>query len=368
MNPCSLRNHEVYVSRFQTDQSSSINCLTINGQGDSPAGAIIRNEAEKLKTVILKQIVFADKSWNGRLLHDVAAEETPSACIYHALTGTSGIFSAQAIALSGNHDIKTVSAGWKKIGLVHEDRFARYCHLSNVFAQNISLSRPEQTRAVFEIFQEALRCHGFNFTDTVRTWFYNDRITEWYGEFNKVRTDFFNKAGVFEHVVPASTGIGAGNPHGAALTGSLLAVQPKNGLVKIQAVPSPMQESALEYKSSFSRAVETEYPSCRCLYISGTASISKEGKTLYINDIDSQVKLTMSVAENLLQSRAMNWKNVFRGIVYFKRPDYLEHFKKYCRIHDISISNLAIAFTDMCRDDLLFEIELDAISSKASLP
>ena len=72
----------------------------------------------------------------------------------------------------------------------------------------------------------------------------------------------------------------------------------------------------------------------------------------------------MRVAEALLKSRRMNWSNLFRGIVYLKHPDYLKYFEEYCRKHAISVSNMAAAFADICREDLLCEIELDAFISK----
>ncbi|MDO9541331.1 MAG: translation initiation inhibitor, partial [Kiritimatiellia bacterium] len=111
-----------------------------------------------------------------------------------------------------------------------------------------------------------------------------------------------------------------------------------------------------------------EYPTHRSLLISGTASINKDGETVFLDDVVSQIDLTMRVAKALLQSRKMDWRNLFRGRVYLKHPDYLKYFKEYCRKYKISGSNLAVAFTDMCRDSLLFEIELDAFISKASVP
>lgn len=368
MNTDGIISHKPGIATFRLGQHASANCITINDEADIPADSIIRNEAEKLKAVILNQFVFADNSRYLTSFKKLVAEGAPVTCLNHTVPGRNGTFSAQALALSGIRKVESVKANGRKIGCVYEDDYARYCFLSNVFAQNVKASPPEQAEIVFETFEKAMTRHAFKFTETVRTWFFNDHILDWYGAFNKVRTDFFNKTGIFEKTVPASTGIGAGNPYGAALIGNAFAVQPKNGQVKIQAVPSPMQESALNYKSSFSRAVELDFPTHRILLISGTASISKDGKTAFPGDVVAQIDLTMRVAEALLQSRKMNWGNLFRGIVYFKNPDYRKHFEDYCRKHKISGSNLAVAFADRCRDSLLFEIELDALVSKVSVP
>jgi len=367
MNTASTTSREPDIATFGLGQHASVNCITIHGKADISADSIIRNEAKKLKAVILNQFVFADNNKHSASFENLVSEGAPVTCLHNTVPGGKGTFSAQAIALSGIQNVEPVKINGRRIGFVYEDDYARYCFLSNVFSQNVNISRPEQTEIVFETFEKAMTQHEFKFAETVRTWFFNDHILEWYGEFNKVRTNFFNKTGIFEKTVPASTGIGTGNPYGAALIGNLFAIQPKNGQVKIQAVPSPMQESALNYKSSFSRAIELEFPTHRRLLISGTASISKDGKTVFLDDVASQIDLTMRIAKALLQSRKMSWRNLFRGIVYFKHPDYLKYFEEYCRKHKISSSPLAVAFTDMCRCDLLFEIELDALISKASV-
>ena len=41
--------------------------------------------------------------------------------------------------------------------------------------------------------ERALESFEMKFTDIVRTWLFNDRILEWYDEFNEVRTEFFKK-------------------------------------------------------------------------------------------------------------------------------------------------------------------------------
>ena len=367
MNTDRSINREPAISTFRLDQYASVNCITINDEAHFPAGSIIRNEAEKLKAVILSQLVFANNNKCSSSYEMLVSAGAPVTYLNHNVPGRIGIFSAQAIALSGIQKVESVKFNGRNIGFVYEDECARYCLLGNVLAQNINASRLKQTEMVFETFEKTMLQHEFKFAEIVRTWFFNDHILDWYGEFNKVRTNFFNKTGIFEKTVPASTGIGTGNPYGAALIGNIVAVQPKNGQVKIQTVPSPMQESALNYKSSFSRAIELEFPTHRSLLISGTASIRKDGKTAFPDDVVAQIDLTMRAVEALLQSRKMNWRNLFRGIVYFKHPDYLKYFEEYCRKHKISSSNLAVAFTDICRDGLLFEIELDALVSKGSI-
>jgi enamine deaminase RidA (YjgF/YER057c/UK114 family) len=162
-------------------------------------------------------------------------------------------------------------------------------------------------------------------------------------------------------MVPASTGIGAGNQFGAAIMMDVLAVKPKNDQLIIQDVISPLQNPALDYKSSFSRAVEMKYPTHKNLLISGTASIDPHGATIHLDDPEKQIRLTMEVVLAILKSRDMGWEDLFRGIAYFKDMDYLPIYRKVATELGIKNFPLAISHADVCRHDLLFEIEVDAV-------
>lgn len=280
------------------------------------------------------------------------------------LTGDSSrhdhVSSVQVFAVSGGRPVQVLRRG-ATVGTVYEDKSARYCRLSSVVPVRCTASREAQALEVFETAEALLQECGFRFQDTVRTWFYLDRLLEWYAAFNAVRTRFFKSRGVFAGIVPASTGIGAGNAAGAALTCDLLAVQRGDGL-SIRSVASPLQESAMEYKSSFSRAVEISTPVHRTLMISGTASIDKGGRSVHAGDAASQMALTMEVVEALLQSRSLGWGEVTRAIAYFKRLADHPLLSRYLAGRGIAPFPMALAEADICRHDLLFEIEVDAVS------
>ena len=142
------------------------------------------------------------------------------------------------------------------------------------------------------------------------------------------------------------------------------AVIPKNSGCKIEAVNSPLQCPATSYKSSFSRAVELDFPSYRKLFVSGTASIDPYGNTSYLGDPGRQVELTMQVVEAILISRGMGWEDLTRGIAYFKDRATLPVFNRYCKENDIPPFPLAVSHADICRDELLFEIEVDALKMR----
>jgi enamine deaminase RidA (YjgF/YER057c/UK114 family) len=258
-------------------------------------------------------------------------------------------------------ELQRLQRNGRTIGAIFEDEYARYCWLADLRPDDISLPRDVQTRKVFEMLTELLADAGMVFTDLVRTWFYLDRILDWYGDFNRVRTGYFKEQNVFGHMVPASTGVGGKNGGGAALVADAFAVKRKDSRMKIQAVPSPLQCPALDYGSSFSRAVEMATPDHRRLIVSGTAGIEPGGETAHVGDLDGQVALTMEVVEAILCSRGMGWADVVRGVAYFKNGGTLSAYDSYCRKKGLPPFPAAFVQGDICRDDLLFEIEVDAI-------
>jgi len=263
-----------------------------------------------------------------------------------------------AIADAQVHRIET---GGNLIGSWFVDSWAKYCRLGGILSGNNSASRNDQALHVITKLQDALHSVKMDYHEVFRTWFYNDNILQWYDDFNLVRNDIYQKWGIFDRLIPASTGVGGRNTAGAALVGGLLAVQPISDHCQIQAVLSPLQNPALDYGSSFSRAVELALPDHRRIFVSGTASINPEGKTVHIGDPKSQVKLTMEVVFAILKSRGMDWSDVTRALAYFKYAQDAPLFERYRNDNQVPDFPVVIVENDICRDDLLFELEVDAV-------
>ncbi len=266
---------------------------------------------------------------------------------------------SQVYAISGTQ-INMIRMNGTIVGNTYEDEDAVYCLLGDLHPPDLTLSRKEQTKATFEQMEKALALVDMDFSNVLRTWLYLDNLLKWYDEFNVVRTQFFTEHGVFDRMVPASTGIGVSNHLGSALVTDVLAVKPKTDKVKIFAVPSPLQCPALDYKSSFSRAVELQLPDHRQLFISGTASIEPGGATVHLDDTSKQIELTMDVIKEILVSRNMSWEDTTRAIAYFKDAADIPLLYQYCEENNLPPMPIAISHSDICRDDLLFEIEFDA--------
>jgi len=248
------------------------------------------------------------------------------------------------------------------VGSGFEDTDATYCVLGGISADP-SLPRPLQTRQVFEAMESVLRQADMDFSQVFRTWLFIDRILDWYPAFNAVRTGFFEDLALALGSVPASTGIGLANPLESALVAGALALRPKSPSARVQRVFSPLQCPATDYRSSFSRAVEVALPACRKLFVSGTASIDAEGKTAHTGDIQGQIAQTMEVVQAILESRRMSWSNVTRAIAYVTHPDIVARFEEYCATRRLPRFPFITTQAVICRGDLLFEVEVDAVAA-----
>ena len=68
----------------------------------------------------------------------------------------------------------------------------------------------------------------------------------------------------------------------------------------------------------------------------------------------------MEVVAAILESRQITWDHVTRGIGYFKHAEDIPLFQRYCDARGLPAMPLVMVKNDICRDDLLFELELDA--------
>lgn len=264
-------------------------------------------------------------------------------------------------AVTGDMEIQDLECEGRSIGTVYGPPDARVALLGDLRPTRTHLSPGEQTAGVLADIDTALAAADMDFSHVVRTRFYLDRILDWYDEFNRVRTGFFKQHRVFDNLVPASTGIGAANPTGTAILAALIAVKGPGEKVESAAVDSPLQGAATAYGSSFSRAVECRLPDHRRLMISGTASIDLSGATTHVGDIHGQIQTTFDVVGALLESRGMQWDDVVRGIAYFRHPHEVTALEDFLCRGDVPRIPLILSHSVVCRDDLLFELEVDAI-------
>ncbi len=270
---------------------------------------------------------------------------------------------AQAWGVAGVA-VEPIELDGRVVGKAFTDGTTRYVRLGGLLPGNTSAGPASQARQVFKRMDAALRGCGMRFAHVVRTWFFNRDILDWYGEFNEARSEFLAGQGIDPAQLPASTGVGMTPPGGAALAGAALAVCGMTDDVRVRAVTSPQQGPAMAYGSSFSRAVEIVAPDHRRLLVSGTASIGPDGRSLHGDDPCSQMARTFQVVDEVLHSRGFHWCDVVRGAAYFARAADMATLAGFLAAREGAELPITTTVATICRPELLFELEVDALVSR----
>lgn len=345
--------------------------LTFTPRADESPRALAHRVAEAMataKATMVRGLAFghvATQPEFNRALKD--ALEDPdftltwvegASCADRAIAG----IQLWAIAGTTVHTLANSPAGLTR---VWDDAAATHCVVSNLQPVHLPAARATQASEALEQLLATLIRAGLSIKDLARTWFFLDGILDWYGDFNRVRNDFFARNELRTGSIPASTAVSGVNPARTALAATAWAIKPRGVDLRPRhmTVASPLQGPAPAYGSAFSRAVEVRGVGYRQLLVSGTASITPEGKTAHVGDVAKQIELTMQVVAALLTSRQMSWGDVTRATAYFKTATDAPHFTAWLKQHDLTALPVIFAQCDICRDDLLFEIEVDAICS-----
>ncbi|MBD3377800.1 hypothetical protein GF406_22410 [candidate division KSB1 bacterium] len=257
--------------------------------------------------------------------------------------------------------VKRFSHNGRIVATTYDTGSADVCFINGLQPADRSASRDTQTNCLMDSIQAILQANEFDMTDIVRTWFYNDDILSWYSSFNNIRTGFYQKTGIIDHRIPASTGVGIYHPESIASVAHILAVKAKQEAVRIETVDSPLQCPATRYGSSFSRAAVMKYNGFNHLYVSGTASIDSQGNTVYVNDLEGQIQKTYEVVAEILSSCQMSYTDVVSGVIYLARYEDIDFFEEFADSQKLPVFPAILAENIVCRGDLLFEIEVEAI-------
>jgi enamine deaminase RidA (YjgF/YER057c/UK114 family) len=342
--------------------------LTLIPVGSETPATLIRRMAQELspwKAAIVRQIAFgsvkAHRATLDALRNEFNDPSTPLIWVEGAGCGNNPVAGIQVHAVAGAK-ILTLENSGGIVARAWENPQTTQCVISAAGSARSGVGAPEQAMRTFGNLQTTLARLGMTMKDVARTWFYLDDILSWYGDFNHARNQFFERSELRPGSVPASTGVSGRNPAGSALVASAWAVKardPKSGAVQV--VPSPLQCAAPSYGSAFSRAVEINSEGFRHLLVSGTASIAPDGRTAHAGDVSSRIELSMRVVGAILESRRMSFSDAIRATAYFKSPKDAAMFMEWLARRGLETMPVVCAVCDICRDDLLFEIELDAV-------
>jgi enamine deaminase RidA (YjgF/YER057c/UK114 family) len=299
---------------------------------------------------------------------DAYPSDTPPASDWLLAGGHGAVGGVQVHAVRGPldwqplYDSSHVQAGW-----TFASKGRRWAVTSGLLAPTVD-DAPGQARAAFEAGEAILRQVGMDLSCVARTWLFMDHILGWYAGFNRVRNDLFIQRGLLQRGgggpdgdasrVPASTGIGVTPARPGRVSLEMFAVSGSAGGCVTRHSAAGKQRSAYEYGSAFARSSEAPTPAGRTVFVSGTAAIDEAGATCFVGDPKGQMRMTMECVLAVLRSARCAPADVVQAIAYCKTPEVAQGFRSTWQ-DEIQWPWLVV-IGDVCRDDLLFEVEVTA--------
>lgn len=236
-----------------------------------------------------------------------------------------------------------------------------------LFSAPISENSEETTGGFSPVFNrigELLADGHMQESAIARTWLFMEDILRDYEELNRAREEFFKRWLTSSHqFIPASTGIQGHMTAGRVLSVEFSAFSGER--ISIKQLPSPLQNEPTDYGKLFSRAVRVRLPKNDLIFISGTASIDKTGASIYPGDFNRQMAFTLEVLSTLLGEVGGDLSDVVQGMVYLKHGGDLDACLRL--LDEAGFPRSRVLFqldVDVCRDDLLCEIEATAVMGR----
>jgi len=270
-----------------------------------------------------------------------------------------------------------------------------WVHCADVVPQTTGNSLYDRTTRGFEQMRELFCKAGVRFDQVIRTWLYlggivaDDADQQRYKELNRARTDFYNDIpfltgrlpeGYRGPVFPASTGIGT---EGREIMMSAIALATDRDDILAMPLENPRQVAAYDYAShyspkspKFSRAMALSCGNYATIFVSGTASIT-HSETRHVGDAAAQTDETLTNIEALISEENLAGHGLpglgttLDGLglvrVYIKRQEDYAATRAVCEKRLGELPTI-YAVADVCRPELLVEIEGIAFSRKAPTP
>lgn len=220
-----------------------------------------------------------------------------------------------------------------------------------------------QTNQAFMQHKYLLKKYNMSVVDNcIRTWLYIRDIDKNYPYIVQGRNDFLgnNQLNINTHFI-ASTGIeGNGESKQTTLCIDLYSIKGiKQKQIKYLKALDFLNPT-YEYGVSFERGTCISYRHIQHIYISGTASIDKNGKCIYKGDVIKQLERIFVNIENLLSDVKASLNDIGCMIVYLRDISDYNSVKEYINEYYDSIP-CVIVHAKVCRPEWLVEIECLAL-------
>ncbi len=350
---------------------------------------------ENMRGSIVRQAVFMkdiDQIEECReIIHEFYGDNLPTTAYIPQPPCEGKLLEIEALGVGGNGGCEIHRYCERMVVSQHEG--IAWAHLSNVCPEGDATKVYDQSVYIFREAAKRLAERGYSYDQVIRTWLYIGDIvgpeghTQRYKELNRARTDVYEdikfKAshalpGVTRPVYPASTGIGT---EGKVIALSCMALATDRSDVSLVPLENPQQTSACEYGTEFgrkspkfARAMTVACGDTATILVSGTASIT-DAETKFVGDVEGQTRQTLENIEALIDEDNHR-RHGLPGLgatladlgvvrVYIKRQEDYAKTKAVCKAMLGEVPTI-YAVADVCRDDLLVEIEGIALTARSS--
>ena len=240
--------------------------------------------------------------------------------------------------------------------------------LNLLFGEPTCSPQPFVTDRFYTTFlqmDQQLRAANMLGTDIARTWLYMADVARDYEYLKHARKRYFSNQQIDPAVfLPASTGIQGISPEKHHLIVDFWACS--GSKVSKERCTSPLQCEPTQYDVFFSRVVRVSFPHDDLLLMSGTASIDERGETLHRQDCGRQMLQTLTILEAILEKNDASFENVAQAIIYVKRDQDLSMCLNIAQERGFPVHRSLLYIADVCRKELLCEIEAHAIIRKSN--
>lgn len=289
----------------------------------------------------------------------------PAAFIEGSPPGRTGLSGVHLYAVAGP-ECTPIRVGERLCGMRFE-----HAGMTQVYVTSPAVGGPDcrpgdAAQRMIRNAQSYLHSQGAGYRDVVRTWIYLRNILDWYGAFNEVRSGLYAEWGLADpgsqEFVPASTGI-AGRPrdgHWGSMD-VLALVGPGRAHAQIRPLHNPLQNEAYSYGSAFSRAMSVDYGGLDVVYVSGTAAIDEQGRSVNVGDLEGQVVKTLENVDALIGTRGMSLDDIVTSTVFIKPGQDANVVRRVIAAGGGGTRYGAVMMADVCRPELLFEFDAVAV-------
>ena len=220
----------------------------------------------------------------------------------------------------------------------------------------------EQTLRLFEMYIDAAKVARTEMkTHLVRTWIYVADIDTNYSSVVKARNDIFSRHGLTPetHFI-ASTGIGGYSAIRQAKVAIDFLTYPdikEHDKKYLQALNH--LNPTHEYCVAFERGTRVNLGDEQEYFISGTASIDKNGSVLHIGDVKAQAIRLLDNIEALLKDGEATLEDVNYFVIYLRDPSDYSIVDEYMQ-NRFPRTPRVIVYAKICRPEWLIEMECTA--------